>query len=530
MSLRLGLVLALAATPGPVLTAQSAPRKADPLVGRIRPEWIAASIRYLSDDLLRGRETGQPGAELAAKYIASQFEEAGLKPVGGLTSFLMPVPLRHSTVVAAGTSASLGGRSGTVSLVLDVDYLVHPDKQLERTSFDAEVVFVGWGVTAPDHGYDDYRGLDVRGKVVAMVFGGPASVPPDPRGHFSALSTKAANALARGAVGIMTLMPAPGPALAQQLGQLEGFGWTDSAGRAHAPFFETATVVRLTDTGIKKLFDAAGQSFEATLQRLLQGPASFPTGVTLGFRGEFQHRPLVVHNAIGMLEGADPVLKREYVVYTAHLDHVGVGSPVDGDSVYHGAIDNGGGTAVVAALARAFAGLNRPKRSVIFLAVTGEEKGILGSDYFVHQPPVPIGAIVANVNLDNAVLTAPIQDLMPYAGAYSSLGEVAKAAFKRLGVKISEDPLPDMTIFTRSDHYPFVMAGIPAVMLFPGMASQKGMKDWFGRVHHTPRDRFDQGIDWHAAVTYATANLMIGYDVANQIARPRWKGRYFFHR
>ncbi len=528
---RLALIIVLAAaTPGLVLTAQSGPRKTDPLIGRVRPEWIAASIRYLSDDLLRGRETGQPGAELAAKYVASQFEEAGLKPVGGLTSFLMPVPLRHSTVVAEGTSASLGGRSTTVPLALDVDYLVHPDKQLDRASFDAEVVFVGWGVTAPEQGYDDYRGLDVRGKVVAMVFGGPPSVPPDERGHYAALTIKEENARSRGAVGVVTLMPAPGPILARQLGQLEGFGWTDSSGAAHSPFFETGAVVRLTDTGIKKLFDAAGQSFEATLQKLLKGPASFPTGVTLAFRGEFRHRALVVHNAIGMIEGADPVLKREYVVYSAHLDHVGVGSPVDGDSVYHGAIDNGGGTAVVAALARAFAGLNRPKRSVIFLAVTGEEKGILGSDYFVHQPPVPIGAIVANVNLDNAVLTAPIQDLMAYAGAYSSLGDVAKSAFKRLGVRASEDPLPDMTIFTRSDHYPFMRAGIPAVMLFPGVANQKALKEWFGRVHHTPRDRFDQGIDWDAAVAYATANLMIGYDVANQTTRPRWKGRYFFHR
>lgn len=186
-----------------VLTAQSAPRKADPLVGRVRPEWIEASIRYLSDDLLRGRETGQPGAELAAKYVAAEFEAAGLKPVGGLTSYLMPVPLRYSTVVAEETSARLTGPTGTIPLGLGGDYLVHADKNRAEASFEGEVVFVGWGVTAPEAGYDDYRGVDVRGKVVVMIFGGPASVPPDQRGHYAALAAKEQNAVAHGAVGII---------------------------------------------------------------------------------------------------------------------------------------------------------------------------------------------------------------------------------------------------------------------------------------------------------------------------------------
>ncbi len=440
----------------------------------------------------------------------------------------MPVPLRYSTVVAEETSARLTGPMGTVALGLGSDYLVHADKNQAQASFEGEVVFVGWGVTAPEQGYDDYRGLDVRGKVVVMLFGGPASVPPDQRGHYSLLPAKEQNAVARGAVGVITLMPAPAGLLARQLGQLEGFGWTDSSGAAHSPFFETGPVLRLSDTGTKKLFDAIGQGFEGVVARLAKGPASFTTGVTISFRGGFRHRPVVAHNAIGMIEGSDPVLKREYVVYSAHLDHVGVGEPVDGDSVYHGAIDNAGGTAVVAALARAFAGLPRPRRSVIFLAVTGEEKGILGSDYFVHQPPVPIKSIVADINLDNAVLIGPIRDFAVYGGAYSSLGETAAAAFKRLGIAASEDPLPAMTVFTRSDHYSFMRVGVPAVMLFPGLASDvAGQQRWFGRVHHTPRDRFDQGIDWGAATTYATANLMIGHEVANRTERPRWKGRYF---
>lgn len=525
----LGLLTVSIAGPARLaLQAQAPATAADPLVGRIRPEWVAASIRYLADDLLRGRETGQPGAELAAKYVAAQFEEAGLEPVNG--SFLMPVPLRHSSVIAGETRVSLGTASGPVSLELDVDVMVHPDKNADRARFEGEVVFVGWGVTAPERGYDDYRGLDVRGKVVAMVFGGPPSLPPDERGHYAALAVKAENALARGAAGIVTLMPAPAPALARSLTPLEGFGWTDPEGRAHSPFFETTTVLRLSESGVAKLFDAAGRSFAETLARLGRGPASFATGVTLAFEGAFRHRPVVAHNAIGLLRGSDPGLRDEHVVYTAHLDHVGVGAPVEGDSVHHGAIDNAGGTAIMAAVARAFTELPRPRRSVIFVAVTGEEKGILGSDHFVHQPPVPLERIVANVNLDNAVLIGPIRDFVAYGAPYSTLGDVARSAFARLGVAESEDPLPGMTIFTRSDHYPFMRAGVPAVMLFPGAASREGQQRWFGRVHHTPRDTFDQGIDWGAVVTYATANLMIGYDAANQVERPAWKGRYFFHR
>ncbi|MDX2057082.1 MAG: M28 family peptidase [Gemmatimonadales bacterium] len=504
-------------------------RKADPRLSVIRPEWIAASIRYLADDALRGRETGQPGAELAAKYVAAQFEAAGLQPLDGFPNYLMPVPLRHSTVVASETRASLSRSGVQVPLALDVDFLVHPDKRLERDGFEGEVVFVGWGVTVPG-GYDDYQGVDVRGKVVAMFFGGPASVPPDERGHYSSLAMKGLNARRHGAVGVVTLMPAPGPQLGRQLGQLEGFGWVDPDGAAHSPFFETGTALRLAATGMDKLLEGTGATVAGLLERLARGPASFSTGARLAFEGVYRHRSVVAHNALGVLPGTDPVLKREYVVYSAHLDHIGVGQPVDGDSVHHGAIDNAGGTAVVAALARAFASLPRPKRSVIFLAVTGEEKGILGSDYFVHHPPVPLGAIVANVNLDNAVLIEPIRDLVAYGADYSTLGAVARSAFARLGVAPSKDPLPEMTIFTRSDHYAFMRAGVPGLMLFPGASRRDGQRRWFGSVHHTPRDRFDQGIDWGAAVTYATANLLIGSEVANQRERPRWIGTPFFRR
>jgi hypothetical protein len=530
----LALVLALAAPAG----AQPAPRaSADPLLGRIRPEWISAHVRFLSDRLLEGRETAARGGELAARYVAAELERLGLAPLGRDSSFLAPVPLRYSSVVPDRTSLTLITPAGAGRLEPGRDYLVHADKQREEVELKGSVVFVGWGVTAPEHGYDDYRGVDVRGKFAAMLFGGPAALPPDERGHYASLAAKERNALAHGALGVVTLWPTPGEVLGEKLGQLEGFGWLDPDGTPHSPFFELGPAIRLSETGSAKLLGAARRSFAEVAQALAQGPLSFPIDATLALSAAFTQRLTSSSNAGAVLQGSDPALRREYVVYSAHLDHVGVRAPVDGDSVYHGAIDNAGGTAVLLALARAHVQLPRPKRSVIFLAVTGEEKGILGSDYFVHHPPVPLEAIVANVNLDNFVMISPVRDFAPYGAKYSTLDGEVKRAFARLGVDWSDDPLPWMTIFTRSDHYPFMRQGVPAVMLFPGKASGRGPQDgvatqrrWFETVHHTPRDRFDQGIDWGAGVTYAEANLLIGYAAADRSERPAWRGRFFFHR
>lgn len=508
----------------PLLAAQNRPAPAS----RIRPEWIASHIRFLADGYLEGRETARRGGEIAARYVASEFERLGLAPLTADSSRLLPVPLRRSDPVASTLEMTTGGTTRTLEPVLD--YIVHPDKSAESAEFSGEVVFVGWGVSAPEFGYDDYRGLDVRGKVVAMVFGGPNALTPDVRGHFASLGVKAEAARAHGAAGVVTIMPAPGPTLNRSLGQLEGYGWLDQSGAPHSPFFEKGVVLRLTDRGTAALFGAAGRSFPEVAAALARGPVSFTTGAALHFKGTFRQQDVTVSNAAAVLTGSDPALRGEYVVFSAHMDHVGIGAPVDGDSVYHGAIDNAGGTAVMMAVARALTTGPRPRRSIIFLAVTGEEKGILGSDYFVHQPPVPADRIVADVNLDNFVLTAPVRDLVAYGAGYSTLEPVVNRAITSLGLGVSEDPLPWMTIFTRSDHYTFMRRGVPGVMLFPGRQSGSGgrdgvatQKDWFDHIHHTPRDRFDQAIDWKTAVLYGEANLRIGLAVANTPARPVWK-------
>ena len=527
--------MALLLVTPPAARAQAGSPPPDSLLGRIEPSWIAAHVRFLSDALLRGRETGQPGAEIAARYVASELGQQGLVPLGPDSSFLLPVPLRRSGVDSSRTRVTLTVRGTATDLVLGIDCLVHPDKRSTADRRSGGLVFVGWGVSAPDQGYDDYGTADVEGKFVVTVFGGPPALPSDQRGHYATLAAKERAALAHGALGIVTLLPAPGPLVADKLGQLEDFAWLDPDGTPHSPFFETGMAVRLTDTGTERLLRAAGRSLPEVMAALARGPVAFPIDARLSVDATFTQRDLTVSNVAGVLPGADPALRDEYVVYSAHLDHVGVGTPVQGDSVYHGAIDNAGGTATLMALARAFAGMPRPRRSILFLAVTGEEKGILGSDYFVHHPPVARAAIVADLNLDNFVMTAPLRDLTAYGARYSTLDDDARRAFQALHLAESDDPLPAMTIFTRSDHYPFMRAGIPALMLFPGALSSRDpsgretQRAWFDHVHHTPRDRYDQGIDWRVGVTFAEANLLIGRAVADRTARPRWRGRFFFH-
>lgn len=506
--------------------------------GTIQPEWIAAHVRFLADPLLEGRETATRGGELAAKYVASQFETLGLKPLGRDGSFLLPVPLRVSAGVPSRTSLTVTAGGRTESWRWGREFFLHADKRARDAAMKGGVVFVGWGVSAPEHGYDDYRGVDVRGKWALMFFGGPAALGPDHRGYFASLAVKESAARSHGALGVITALPGPGPLVEEKFDQLEGFGWLDEAGEPQSIFFERYTAIRLADSGVAKLFGVAGRDWTEVLRQLGSGPQSFPIDASLELVAAFEHRTTSASNVAGVWEGSDPRLKHEYLVYSAHLDHVGNRpSMAGGDSIHYGAIDNAGGTAAMLAIARAHTIRPRPKRSVIFLAVTGEEKGILGSDYFAARPPVPASSLVANVNLDNFVMINPIRDLVGYGAGYSTIAEQVSSALTRMAIQPSEDPLPWMTIFTRSDHYAFMRRGIPGVMLFPGKRSGDGTRDgsaaqraWFDTIHHTPRDRVDQGIDWQVGARYSEVNMLIGDGLANDPRRPRWRGENHFFR
>lgn len=531
---RIGIVLILAVCLGTSAQQKQAP--ADVALNQISPSWIAAHIRFLADSLLEGRETATRGQQIAALYVASYFEALGLKP-GTAAGFIQKVPLRKTDVVESDASLVIIKGDQQHPLEYHKDFLLHPAMAADSVDVTAPVLVVGYGVTDPDHHYDDYAGVDAQGKIVAMFFGGPPSIPADERGYDSLLAKKEANAYAHGAVGILTLLPGPGPLIEEKVNrQLDGFGWLDNAGKAHGIFFEQGPAVRLTLSGIEALLAGSPHTLKEIAAALPKGPQSFDLPIKVTIRGTMRHATVESQNVVAVLPGSDPVLRNEYVVYSAHMDHVGIGPAVNGDTVYHGALDNAGGTATIMAVARAFASLPKPpKRSLIFVAVTGEEKGILGSDYFLHNPPVPIENIVADVNCDNFLMLYPVKDVAAIGANYSTLMNEVKEATAHLGIALSADAVPDQGVFTRSDQYSFMRMGVPGVFFFNGMNSGDGKRtggqvinDWLGTVHHTPKDTIDQGINWDAAVSYARLNFLVGYDVANNSKRPQWTGHYFF--
>lgn len=525
------VVIALLSTG--VLRAQDVPSS---VLSAIQPEWIAPHIRFLASDRLEGRETTKRGLRIAADYVAAQFATVGLEPASA-EGFVLRMPMRHSTVAGSPTLV-LEKAGARRELAYDADFLVQPDINRDSVAFAGPLVFVGYGLSLPTHGYDDYAGIDARGKVVVVIPGGPEKVPSDERGHATLFASKEANAKAHGAVGMVSLVPAPAAVLRERpFRQLVGYSWRGPDGVPHTLFFENQATPRLTATGTAALFELAGRALAEIVPKLQQGtPQSFEMPVRIAFSGRFTQVDTASWNTAAVLRGSDPARRDEYLVYSAHMDHVGVGAPVNGDSVHHGALDNAGGTATLIAMARAFAALpERPARSVLFLALSGEEKGILGSDWFVRHGPVPASRIVANVNMDNYLMLAEVRDLAAYGASYSTLDDMVNRSLGSLGIAPSADAAPEQMIFTRSDHYPFMRQGIPAVMLFNGRQSgDRGrdgstmLRQWLGNVHHTPRDTYDQGIDWGAGVSYAKANFLIGYEVATAAERPRWKGNLFF--
>jgi len=313
--------------------------------------------------------------------------------------------------------------------------------------------------------------------------------------------------------------------------------WLDHQGRPYGATPKLSVQGVLSQAGAEKLFANSGHRLEEVFAAAQQSrPQSFPLGVKANMSGRASHRTLISYNVAGLLHGSDPKLAGEYVVYTAHLDHLGRGTEKDGDAIFNGAYDNGSGSAILIEIARAFvAAPKRPRRSILFLSVTAEEKGLRGSSYFVHNPTVPLAGIVADINLDMPLMLHRLRDIIAFGAEHSSLGRTAAAAAHAFGLTLAPDPFPQEVVFIRSDHYSFVQAGIPAVSLFPGFATgdpkidgAKLFYDWMGSTYHGRKDDLSQPFDFAAGVTFARLNYRIGRRVADATAAPRWTRPDFF--
>lgn len=533
------IVVALA---GAIRAVRAANDAADEAPATIRPEALRADMRFLADDLLEGRGTGTRGHEIAAKFMASRFEAMGLEGAGDNGSYFQTVPLRSIRPDKEHTTLTLVEGGKEQALVFGRDFVALGDPGRTETSVEAPVVYAGFGVTAPEQKYDDYAGLEAKGKIVAYVYGAPPGFEPTVRAHYSSGVAKAANAAAHGAVGMLLL---DSPAL-EQLYSFEdrvsdlafpGLRWLNSQRQPNDYFPALRGTAAPSMAGTARVLEGSGKTPEDIYAAAKEGkPLSLVLPVTAKISIVSRLEDLRSMNVVARLQGSDPKLRNEYVVYTAHLDHLGIGAPVNGDSIYNGAVDNASGSACLLEIARAFSQMKpRPRRSILFLSVTGEEEGLLGSDYFAHYPTVSKNDLVADINIDGAALLWPIEDVIARGAEHSTLDLAVHEAAARSKLDVSPDPYPEQVLFIRSDQYSFVKQGIPALFSSPGKKSSNPKinpdeirRRWFATKYHKPQDDMNQPFDFESGARFARYSFLVGYLVAQQNEKPTWNPADFF--
>ena len=511
-------------------------------LGEIQPEAIDHHIRVLADDSLEGRAPGTRGFSGAAQYVETSLSALGLDPAGIDGTYQQPVPLRESLVIEEASGMRISSPSGVEELEYGVDFYLSPDPLRETVSVsEAAVAFVGYGVSAPGLGYDDYANIDVEGKIVAYLTGAPPAFPSNERAYYSSGATKQSEAVSRGAVGILSFTYPGDPRFRWEVNLARSkrgsFAWLDDDGNPNRGDLAILGSASLNHPAARALFAGAPKPIEEAFSAAAEStPQAFDLATRVSISTTSSHRRVDSWNVIARLEGSDPVLRDEHVVYVAHVDHFGIGVEVDGDAVYNGAHDNASGTSIVLEIARAFASLpTRPRRSVLFLIATAEEWGLLGSDYFVENPTVPRSSLVASCALDMPFLFHPLRDIVPYGAEHSTLASPVGAASEHLGLAIGPDPIPEQVLFIRSDHFSFVRRGIPSLFIKSGFETGDPTLDggaintaFRQNLYHTPFDEVGQGFDFEAGAAHARVNFLTGYIIAQETARPAWNPGDFF--
>jgi len=500
---------------------------------------IRAHAAFLADDLLRGRETGSEGHEIAARYAATRFEQYGLAPGAG-ESYLQRFPLGESRVEAA--TLAIRTDPGTVALAPLDDFVMTGSVVSPRTDLEAPVVFAGYGIDAPQLGHRDYQALDVAGRIVVVLSGAPESFPTDLRAHHSSRRLKAELAEAHGAVGLLTIRTRVDEARVpweriRVYAERPRTAWVAPDGEVQDAFPGLAFGAARSQAGATELCTAAGLSLDALLDAAERDealPAELPVRIVA--RSENRIARIESANVVARLPGSDPALAGEHVVFTAHLDHIGVGPEVRGDTIYNGFYDNALGSAILLEVARALAAApERPRRSILFVLVTAEERGLLGSDYFAHYPTVPADSLVADVNVDMPMLFAPTADLIAFGAEHSTLGVPTERAAAAHGFALIPDPMPQEVVFVRSDQYSFVRRGVPSIMLSAGPGTvgggdtqAKAVATFLAEHYHRPSDELALEADWESVSRLASTAVDLVRAIGQSDARPTWNRDDFF--
>ena len=512
----------------------------------IKADGVLSHIKVLASDEYEGRGPGTHGEDLAIKYIADQFKNIGLTAGNTDGSYFQKVPLVGITTEQdAQMSVKAGGKD--LKLKFGDDFVARTVRVVDKTGFDADVVFVGYGVVAPEYGWDDYKGMDVRGKVLIMLVNDPPV--PDPKNpaklndkmfkgramtYYGRWTYKYEIAAQKGAAGVLVVHET-GPA---------GYPWSVPKGSFTIENFDLVAKDKnmsrvnvegwITDTRTKELFAAAALNFDTVRKSAIRKdfkPIALNAHAKLSLNQKI--RFIDSHNVVGKLEGSDSRLKDEYVIYTAHWDHLGIGLPNEkGDKIYNGALDNASGCAGLIEIARAFKSLpTPPRRSILFLSVTAEEKGLIGSKYYAENPIYPLDKTVANINMDGLNQWGPTRDLTVVGLGNSTLDDVLRRAAAEKKRVLRPDPEPEKGFYYRSDHFNFAKVGVPALDPNDGIDfigkprgwGQKMRDDYTEHDYHKPSDEIKAEWDLSGAAEDLRLLMTVGYRVANSDEYPEWK-------
>ncbi len=506
---------------------------------RVDKEKIKSHITWLADDKLKGRKPGTEGYQMAVDYVVNQFTEIGMIPAGDHGTYLQKLILRRATVNNKISKAVLTDRLGNVdSLSAGKDIFIIPGVLKTEVQVEAPLVFVGYGIEIPGK-YSDYNNIDVKGKVVVFLTGSPLGLdlPSTIMAHFNNPASKMEIASQKGAVGAIIAPASPTAAVSSVAITTAALNpeKTEAYGRSVAGNLNA--VARVPFTTLQRLFFNSEKNLQQTLADLKKGSASsFDMKSSFRMNCSSSFSDIESYNVVGKIAGGDKKLKDEYVVHTAHLDHVGIGRPIKGDSIYNGAHDNASGVAALLEIARVYKQMgSKPLRSILIVMVTAEEMGLLGSAYFAGHPTVPKSQIVADVNTDMPTLIAPLLSVAPLGAEHSSLINNVDFACKQLGIVRQQDPMPEEVRFIRSDQYSFVQQGIPALHIKYGTLTKDNSfdlveftKKWRDENYHRPSDEITNNFDFDAARKYVQLNFLISYSVAQTRERPRWNEGDFF--
>lgn len=503
-------------------TLTSAEKKA---ADKVKSQTIKELTMKLSSNEFEGRGTAQPGGERAAQYLADQFKKLGLKPAGENGTYLQPIKFRSAEVLPASLV-----KVGDTALQHGVDYVVVPPYSSESVDVAGGIVFAGFGVVSQELKRDDLAGLDLKGKIVIIANGEPANVDAAAWKRVTSPQTRAFNIISRGAAAMVV---ANAGTAAQPFSLVANYLSRRRVSLASSSVmnFKIPPVLLTSDAAMEKIFAGTGATYEQTMAKAKAGEnVSKDFGKTATIALRFKMEEATGSNVAAVFEGSDPKLKEEAVVYSAHYDAYGV----ENGKIYPGAADNALGTATIVAIAEAFTKAfpkpeSRPRRSILFLAVTGEEYGLYGAEHWVRHPTWPLAKVAADINFDGigTEVYGPVKRIVGFGAEHSDLGKVFEEITVATGNLVTPDPMPEENAFVRSDHYAFVKQGVPALMLLGGPGGDVSVwipraKKWMETDYHSTTDTVKPDWDWSGPATTAQVGMLIGLRVANAEQMPAW--------